>query len=113
MSQEDSEHGHNRDGEPLSTPPDGRRFAPPMRSLSASKEARFDIDSDDLDDSLAMPDPRFVPSISNGFPSSLNRSTPEGATQRTSFDLIGHGVRQLSQSLPPSWDAEQLSLIHI
>jgi len=79
-----------------------------MRSLSASKEARFDIDSDDLDDSLAMPDPRFVPSISNGFPSSLNRSTPEGATQRTSFDLIGHGVRQLSQSLPPSWDAEQL-----
>ena len=108
MSQEDSEHGHNRDGEPLSTPPDGRRFAPPMRSLSASKEARFDIDSDDLDDSLAMPDPRFVPSISNGFPSSLNRSTPEGATQRTSFDLIGHGVRQLSQSLPPSWDAEQL-----
>ena len=108
MSQEDSAHGHNRDGGPLSTPPDGRRFAPPMRSLSASKEARFDIDSDDLDDSLAMPDPRFVPSMSNGFPYEMNRNTPEAAAQRTSLDLIGQGVRQLSQSLPPSWDAEQL-----
>ena len=76
MSQEDSEHGHNRDGEPLSTPPDGRRFAPPMRSLSASKEARFDIDSDDLDDSLAMPDPRFVPSISVSYTHLTLPTTP-------------------------------------
>lgn len=108
MSQEHSAHGHDFDGKPLSTPPDGRRFAPPMRSLSASKEARFDIDSDDLDDSLAMPDPRFVPSISNVSSSTTDRNTPEAATSRTSLDLIGQGVRQLSQSLPPSWDAEQL-----
>lgn len=89
--------------------PESRKFAPPMRSLSASKEAMFDVDSDDMDDVLSMPDPRYVPSITNRSPTKPNRNTSQSASEsRTSLDLLGQSVRQISQSLPPSWDSEQL-----
>ena len=89
--------------------PESRKFAPPMRSLSASKEAMFDVDSDNMDDVLSMPDPRYVPSITNRSPTKPNRNTSQSASEsRTSLDLLGQSVRQISQSLPPSWDSEQL-----
>lgn len=90
-------------------------MALPMRSLNASKEAMFEADTDEMDDLLMMPDPSVVPPLESApraeslprMPSSMPY-LPGASASRTSIDLFGQSVRQISQALPASWDPEQL-----
>lgn len=100
-----SEHDANA----ASAGADERRMALPMRSLNASKEAMFDADTDVMDDLLVMPDPSVVPPLEGPprLPSAMPY-LPGASASRTSIDLFGQSVRQISQALPASWDPEQL-----
>lgn len=73
-----------------------RRAASPMRGTSTSEHTEFDMDSEEASDSLAFPDDSIVPPLSH-----LGSSSAHG---RSSLDLLGQSVRQISQAL----DAEQL-----
>lgn len=85
----------------------GAQVLPPIRSLHASKEAMFDADSDQLDEEHLMPDPSFVPPVTPRVPSG-GLPWRSGAASRTSLDLLGQGMRQISSAIPSQWDAEQL-----